>query len=527
MNTSSDTWLDCAACRDALPEYAANICGPKTRLQVAAHLNGCPSCRYVAQQWAEIVSVVRQPQPGDELPPGALSRVLARVFEQHISDRSSDPIGLRAGESKKATGPNVVIPSSTPPGRLVHTWRRRTSALGSLVAVLIVALLAGLLFSHGPAHSASGGHSDTSALPLSPTELHGLDLRGVTLVSSGEGWAVGGTTPDPTYDVRTAHTPYSTPVLLQFVHGHWYRVHAPAGLSGSLRLEAISMLSPTEGWAVGGSLYPPSVDALPMGYLLHYHNGSWRVDTVVQNARLTGLAVLSSVNGWAVGDFNSVTGEAEVLHFDGNMWQPVSDGMLRGLTLTAVGGASTGDTWVAGIREVGVTGPDGLSAPIVLHFDGARWTQQPIRTDGSSRGLSIADLAMASSTDGWAVGTVAATTGAGGDRMPPQSPSAVVLRFEAGIWTQVARYVAPSRALQFALYAVSVTAGGEGWAVGTSGLRVRIHDGRITPDSVPSSAGAQPDLWGVTVLSTGNAWAAGDSGRLLYLTSAGWRVYSA
>jgi hypothetical protein len=104
--------------------------------------------------------------------------------------------------------------------------------------------------------------------------LHGLDLRAVTLVSPDEAWAVGSTTPDPAYNTRTAHTPYSTPVLLHFVHGHWYTAETPADLSGSIRLEAVSMLSTSEGWAVGGSLYPSSVDALPMGYLLHFHNGT-------------------------------------------------------------------------------------------------------------------------------------------------------------------------------------------------------------------------------------------------------------
>jgi hypothetical protein len=241
-------------------------------------------------------------------------------------------------------------------------------------------------------------------------------------------------------------------------------------------------------------------------------------------ARLTRLVLLSPNDGWAVGDLDTVTGAAEVLHFDGSAWRPVSDGKLSGLTLTAVGGTSTGGTWVAGIREVGIAGPDGQSAPVVLHFDGAHWTQQPIQADGSSGGLWIADLAMLSPTDGWAVGTVLATASSGGGA-PLRPPSAVVLRYQAGAWTQVARYIAPAGAPQCALHAVSVAAGGNGWAVGTAGLRVRIHNGQITPAIVPYSAGGQPDLWSITLSSSGNGWSVGDAGNLLSLGADGWHRY--
>src|SRR5262245_12498576 len=303
--------LSCSACRIVLPEYAAGSCAAEVHVQVSAHLHRCAACRAEAQLWSAISSAVRQPQPGDEPPPGSLTRALTRVLSHHdgrstaLPERSTGVVGERARRSvQDAQVTRDAQAERRDEGRprelayapaVARSPRRTLSALTSIAAVLLVVLLASVLLARGPGGEKTRGPVDAGATWLTSADLRGLNLRAVVQVSPGDVWAVGGTVPDQRYDPLTAQKSYVSPVLLHCVHGRWYRAQAQADLLdemsakrfNSVRLEDLSMLSSADGWAVGTTLLPPNADGFVSSYLLHLRDGTWHVETELENTFVT------------------------------------------------------------------------------------------------------------------------------------------------------------------------------------------------------------------------------------------------
>ncbi len=80
------------------------------------------------------------------------------------------------------------------------------------------------------------------------------NLSDISMVSPTEGWAVGTTGPS------------SYGVVMHYTNSTWSRVAVP---TGTYELNAVSMISPTEGWAAGyeASCWSGSCD---QGLLMHY-----------------------------------------------------------------------------------------------------------------------------------------------------------------------------------------------------------------------------------------------------------------
>src|SRR5690348_15100014 len=111
------------------------------------------------------------------------------------------------------------------------------------------------------------------------------------MVSPEEGWAVGSTQPNlnapHTRRTDDPTTHFLDPVLLHYQQGRWDEVPFPAftalqvygTYTPDMALSSISMVSATEGWAVGSTVLPSTphrlVDGLTFGVLLHYHAGQW------------------------------------------------------------------------------------------------------------------------------------------------------------------------------------------------------------------------------------------------------------
>ena len=112
-------------------------------------------------------------------------------------------------------------------------------------------------------------------------------LRGLDMVSPDEGWAVGGI-----YNSDQG-------VILHYLDGHW-TAQSDATTPG---MNSISMLSNAEGWAAGGN-----------GQLFHYSNGNWTEANSPTNQLLSQLATLSSNNVWAVGELGTI------LHYQSGSW---------------------------------------------------------------------------------------------------------------------------------------------------------------------------------------------------------------
>jgi hypothetical protein len=293
------------------------------------------------------------------------------------------------------------------------------------------------------------------------------------------------------------------------------------------------------------------------------------------NTQLAGVTVLSACDAWAAGSFVGTGGVRDTLieHWNGANWTVVpspSPGSKQNF-LTSIRAASPASIWAAGAYDDG-HGPSDKT--LILHWDGARWTQQRTPNPGSAddelagvRSISAREawavgssfdgttnkslvlhftggqwhqvkvpvvltgdvldgVAASSATDVWAVGEAfrAKPSVRGGRPPSPKtgsiSPTAtLILHWNGKTWTHVP---SPSPATQSALFAVGVGSRSSALAVGlaesTGGdehaLALRWNGRTWSQVAVPVPGGPASFsvLNGVTVTAQGTAWAAGDAG---------------
>lgn len=87
--------------------------------------------------------------------------------------------------------------------------------------------------------------------------------------------------------------PRTDGVILHFTNGSCQFV------SYSDLINSVTMISPNEGWAVGWYAHYPSITGVT---ILHYTNGTWQTYSSPTQQHLQAVAMLSTGDGWAVGD---------------------------------------------------------------------------------------------------------------------------------------------------------------------------------------------------------------------------------
>ena len=133
------------------------------------------------------------------------------------------------------------------------------------------------------------------------------------MVSAGEGWVVGGwgtilhytggswntvtsLTPNPLGSVFMVSASEGSAVgyltILHYSGGSW------SNYTTTYELHSVSMVNPTEGWAVGDD-----------GTILHYSGGSWSPVKSPTTNELWSVFMVSASDGWAVG------GAGTILHY--------------------------------------------------------------------------------------------------------------------------------------------------------------------------------------------------------------------
>jgi hypothetical protein len=114
---------------------------------------------------------------------------------------------------------------------------------------------------------------------------------------------------------------------------------------------------------------------------------------------LTAVSVLSASEAWAVGDSADSLTSADLLHWNGTSWAPVTiPGLPAGVGLSAVDALSPSNVWAAGGDSGGT---------LIVHWDGTTWAQVPSpNPSGTNLQPDLRSLSMDSATDGWAVGSV-------------------------------------------------------------------------------------------------------------------------
>lgn len=147
-------------------------------------------------------------------------------------------------------------------------------------------------------------------------------------------------------------------------------------------LHAVAMLSPSEGWAVGGA-GPGAGAAFTHTLITRWDGSTWHVvpspNPGTLTNRLDGVAARSADDVWAVGRYTGgMCGDgALVLHWDGRAWTrvPVPKVTAGGSLLLAVAVVGTTSVWVAGAGLVTdpASGKPTKKVGLVLRWDGRTW----------------------------------------------------------------------------------------------------------------------------------------------------------
>jgi hypothetical protein len=460
----------------------------------------------------------------------ALDAYAARIAPPDV------PPALTFTPRNEETMSNTIVnkgsrPMSTSPVR--RRGRRVFTETAAVAAVLLVAVAATLLF-----HGGFGG-------PGAVRPDAQLMLHSVSMVSPYEGWAVGG------QDWNTSggnDEGSGTTILYHYKDGHWTPVYIPisdpAIPDGSYPvLQAVSMVSPTDGWAAG-SLVKGSVKA----FFLHYDGTSWKeVDPIVPQSELqylppgtprvpafidlSSLQMLSATDGWAAGGLHTQDGGFALLHYTGSAWVSATVDDPRCYETTSAPQSYTcrffgldmvspQEGWaVGGSGEFAYTqqanGKQVLtsdtSAGVIAHFAGGRWSIEAIFPYAN-----LQRVAMVSATEGWAFGTQYA---AGGSFQRTQRP--LLLHYANGTWSEAASPLdaLPSGDVYYG--ALAFTSATDGWLVVTEyaaqdkmththPILLHFTDGQWTRVDLPDVPGRITyGIDDLTMVSPQEGWAVG------------------
>ncbi|MGA2461103.1 MAG: hypothetical protein ABSF82_06760 [Candidatus Bathyarchaeia archaeon] len=310
--------------------------------------------------------------------------------------------------------------------------------------------------------------------------------------------------------------------------------------------------------------------------------GSWRdinPDAYISppaNPQLNSVYMLSSTEGWAVGDsrpsVNATTALPAIFHYDGATWNFVpapkfpdfpSTQSPYNLTSVTFGAPdnpiSRNDGWAVGYNTtLSVTSPEtcggGILPPlphcnsVALHWDGVTWKPQIAGLSGVSAG-PLWSAFMVSSSDVWAVGQdIAGTSGTiwhwtgipglgGGWNLQPLvgtplysvfmssstdgwavGAGGIIFHYTAGVW---APFTSPVATPLRSVFMLSPT---EGWAVGDGGVLIQFTTGIWTGPVSPGTT--VRNLFSVFMVSAAEGWAAGSMGTILHFSGGSWTALS-
>jgi hypothetical protein len=238
-------------------------------------------------------------------------------------------------------------------------------------------------------------HWDGTSWSITPSPsitARGAGLSGVVTLGAANAWAVGS-------DGRNA--------LAEHWDGTaWSRVTVPdPGTGIGSKLTAISARSAGDVWAVGTFQNPaPAPDSL---YALHYDGSAWHTVPMAQTGSQTNsnspvptsLVAVGPDDVWMVGnqgDFGSPITLTE--HWNGTSWSivpspydhlPSSPNSISDGSLTTVTARASNDVWAAGFFFTFTDGdPAGVYHALLIHWDGARWTQDTAPTSGTYNAIA-------------------------------------------------------------------------------------------------------------------------------------------
>lgn len=401
---------------------------------------------------------------------------------------------------------------------MTRDMRSRIVALGVGLAALMALAAMPLV------GSAQGDVSHGDLVPTWEIAYGGYEqLDDIAAASSKESWGIdiavvpggGGPTPETL-----------------FVHrdGDLWRV---AQVALGTQMNAIDMVSPTEGFAVG-----------ERGDIYRYRGFSWTPVRSPTAQRLVDIDLVSAELGWAVGD------RGTILRWDGRSWEPTEvPSQVRVFQISSVAAPSPAEAWATSLGGE------------ILRFEGDAWeivdappiaAPAAIAFRGSGYGMAVGRTALVYESGAWREiltppatltslawdGDIAYAVGAttlwqyedetwspfgfdGGSSGLGALRYGKVAADAAGVWgfdvsggatihiaDQAARYVRPDIQELVALDMMTTTVGWSGGRAVTHGL-IGADDGRWTQSHAMSQGSIVRDI---ALASVTDGWAVGDSG---------------
>lgn len=505
---------DCAAAAPLLPLAAHDLLSETEATRLRAHLATCAYCRSELAVYAVVEEALRRsfaPRLGAR-PPFSREELMNTLDHptNHPIDHptpAAAPRRFQAGIPALAAVLAVVLVAvllftsrgSYTPGQTGVTGAPAPGSQEWLEDVSMVSATDGWAVGFGnPAEDANAPtailmHYTNGVWSRVPSSIQG-GVNGLSMVSAMDGWAVGEAGLLLHYDghawEQVASPTYTTLTRVQMLSasdgwavgdfngtdssgllhydGHtWTQQPLPASLNvgggqNSVHLSGLSMLSASEGWAVGemlsytGQATPDSSPPLPSGLILHYVQGQWEVQSLLPDASVANISMISSSDGWAVGNtqrntqrtmngtpVTDVDGNPAttidtaglLLHYNGTAWttvaSPPASGNGNDQTFNNVALVSPADGWLSGATVSG--------ASDMLHYDGTTWARvnipAPSDINETVRSYDIFSIAMISATEGWAVGEAILKKEAlhNGNYQPNITP--LILHYHNGAWT--------------------------------------------------------------------------------------------
>lgn len=424
----------CARVSALLPAFHAGTLHPTAMRDVLDHLTTCAGCadRFEAAL-AETYAILRDaPQPAAL--PGVRAAVFARIAAARAGRvRDGVAVPLPGATEDMMDDTDIDIETDTtplrPPSASRRPARRLSRWLGSIAAILVVALLAAAVISHTRGAGQPTATATTTAttiaaspMPNSPCTPSASQVKlparatifEMALTSAREGWLVGAVF---NTDDRTTQAG----MIMRYANCSWQPVHDPLP---NAFLDSISMVSPTEGWAVGFHQQSGKAD---QSYLLHLVNGHWQQVTVpyqpTNGAYYGEIRMLSAQEGWLVvsPDISDVGHVPTLLlHYHNGTWTQLVAPVPQMWDLAPIG---PNDLWIVGNAST-LNRQDST----IAHYQAGRWTTTP-----APGHALLGSLRMLSPNDGYAIGWQPQPANS------PQSapPPAVVLHYDGKAWKAI------------------------------------------------------------------------------------------
>lgn len=181
-------------------------------------------------------------------------------------------------------------------------------------------------------------------------------LSGVTCVSAGDCWAVGGTANNP-----------PSPLIEHYMTGTW--VVDPTRNPSLAQLDRVTCVSTEDCWAVGGP-----ADRSPLKTLIeHYTGTTWDISVNTGGGELSGVTCVNAEDCWALGNARNVSGRERLTeHYTRGGWAADDSldpaAFVVGDALFGMACVSAAECWAVGSAQ----GPNRARA-LIAHYTRGKW----------------------------------------------------------------------------------------------------------------------------------------------------------